>query len=263
MSLQLSFIGFGEAGRAFAPAVVRSGAVVRACDVLSEEGGYQNAFTKNGVIGSNSYADTLRDAELILSLVTADQSLVAAEAAASNIPNGAVYCDMNSVAPDTKKQAADMIENAGGHYVDVAIMAPVHPKRESVPLLLSGPVAPKSAERLRAAGFANCRVVGTEIGAASMIKMIRSIVIKGQEALTAEMILAARNAKVEEEVVNSLGSDWQEKVAYHLERMTTHGERRAVEMEEVAKTLKALGIDPLMTCGTITRQRRMAEGEIS
>ena len=44
---------------------------------------------------------------------------------------------------------------------------------------------------------------------------------------------------------------------YNLERMASHGERRAAEMEESAATLRELGIDPLMVEATVSRQREM------
>jgi 3-hydroxyisobutyrate dehydrogenase-like beta-hydroxyacid dehydrogenase len=164
---------------------------------------------------------------------------------------------MNSVAPNTKREAAAVIEAAGGRYLDVAIMSPVHPARLAVPLLVSGAHSKEGAAALQALGFTNVRVVGAEVGRASSIKMIRSVMVKGQEALTAEMILAARQADVVTEVLSSLGADWTERARYNLERMTTHGVRRAAEMEEVAKTLESLGVEPLMTRGTIIRQREM------
>jgi 3-hydroxyisobutyrate dehydrogenase-like beta-hydroxyacid dehydrogenase len=102
------------------------------------------------------------------------------------------------------------------------------------------------------------RIVGSEIGKASAIKMIRSVMIKGVEALTAEMMLAARAADVEADVLASLGAGWADKADYNLERMTKHGMRRAAEMEESARTLQSFGIDPVMTRGTIIRQREMA-----
>jgi 3-hydroxyisobutyrate dehydrogenase-like beta-hydroxyacid dehydrogenase len=162
------------------------------------------------------------------------------------------------VAPATKRDAAAVIEAGGGRYLDVAIMSPVNPARLAVPLLVSGPHSIDGAAALQALGFTNVRVVGTEIGRASAIKMIRSVMVKGQEALTAEMILAAREADVVTEVLSSLGSDWAQRAQYNLERMTTHGIRRAAEMEEVAKTLESLGVEPLMTRSTIVRQREMA-----
>jgi 3-hydroxyisobutyrate dehydrogenase-like beta-hydroxyacid dehydrogenase len=143
------------------------------------------------------------------------------------------------------------------------VLAPVNPARMNVPLLVSGAAAEAAAEALRTAGFANVRVVGGEVGRASAIKMIRSVMVKGIEALTAEMMLAAEVAGVTDEVLASLDASeksqgWGARAAYNLERMTTHGARRAAEMEESAKTLIGLGVEPVMTSGTVRRQREMA-----
>ena len=160
--------------------------------------------------------------------------------------------------------AARAIEAAGGRYVDVAVMSPVHPARLAVPLLVSGPHAEAGAELLRRFGFTNVEIVAGAIGAASSIKMIRSVMVKGLEALTAECFLAADQAGVTEQVAASLeaswpGTDWAAKANYNLDRMMVHGLRRAAEMEEVVKTLDALGTGSTMTCGTVERQRAIGE----
>ena len=92
--------------------------------------------------------------------------------------------------------------------------------------------------------------------------MIRSVMIKGIEALTLECFLAASRAGVLDEVTASLknnypGLDWAKLSEYNLERMASHGERRAAEMEESAATLRELGLDPLMVEATVKRQREM------
>jgi 3-hydroxyisobutyrate dehydrogenase-like beta-hydroxyacid dehydrogenase len=143
------------------------------------------------------------------------------------------------------------------------VLAPVEPLALGVPLLLSGPDAEAGRAALAELGFTNLRVVCDQVGRASAIKMIRSVMVKGIEALTAEMMLAADAAGVADEVLASLDASdkpqsWTEKAAYNLERMHHHGLRRAAEMEEVAKTLTSLGIEPLMTAGTVRRQREMA-----
>jgi 3-hydroxyisobutyrate dehydrogenase-like beta-hydroxyacid dehydrogenase len=168
---------------------------------------------------------------------------------------------MNSVAPETKRQAACAVEAAGGRYVDVAVLAPVEPGRMAVALLLAGAAAEEAEMVLRKAGFTNLKVVGDSIGKASAVKMIRSVMVKGIEALTDEMMAAARAAGVENEVLASLDASekalpWNDKAAYNLERMAAHGLRRAAEMEESAKTLLSLGVEPVMTRGTILRQRQ-------
>src|SRR5690606_20334542 len=106
-------------------------------------------------------------------------------------------------APQTKQAAAKVIDGAGGRYVDVAVMAPVYPKRHLVPLLLAGPHAENAAETIKQLGM-RPETTGTNIGDASSVKMLRSVMIKGFEALTAECFLAARRAGVEEAVLASL-----------------------------------------------------------
>ncbi|MFM5954343.1 MAG: DUF1932 domain-containing protein [Novosphingobium sp.] len=259
MSATITLIGFGEAGSTFAGAA-GWGERARGWDVLPAR---RAAMAGSGVVAAGSSAQALAGSPLVLSLVTADQALPAAQACAGFLTPGTLWCDMNSVAPQTKRAAAQAIEAAGGRYVDVAVLAPVNPARLAVPLLLAGSAAVDAETALRGIGFTNLRVVGSEVGKASAIKMIRSVMVKGIEALSDEMMAAAKAAGVAEEVLASLDASekaqpWSARVAYNLERMHTHGARRAAEMDESAKTLLALGVAPVMTRGTVYRQREAA-----
>ncbi|PKP94500.1 MAG: NAD(P)-dependent oxidoreductase [Alphaproteobacteria bacterium HGW-Alphaproteobacteria-16] len=260
MAQQVAYIGFGEAGQAFA----RPGD--RAFDIKTTDVAGRNAklteYAAADVVGCDTAAEALRDATLVISLVTADQALPVARDDAPLLVSGALWLDMNSVAPGTKRAAAAAIEAAGGRYVDVAVMAPVDPARHAVPLLVSGPHAEAGAKALNDIGFTRVSIAGPNIGDASAIKMIRSVMVKGIEALSAECILAASRAGVADAVLASLDASWKaqswsERVDYNLDRMLAHGVRRAAEMEEVAKTLTELGVDPAMTRGTIARQREL------
>ena len=265
MEQEVGLIGFGEAGSTFASAgdwAARAHIFDCKTDDPAARDAMIAAYARAHVLGARFLEDALSGVQLIISLVTADQALAVAQAAAECIAPGAIYCDMNSVAPQTKQEAARTIEAAGGRYVDVAVMAPVHPAALSVPLLLSGGVAEEAAARLGALGFSNMRVVGDAVGRASAIKMIRSVMVKGLEALTAECVLAAEAAGVRGEVLASLDASekvrpWAERADYNLERMLVHGLRRAAEMEEVVNTLEALGTGAAMTRGTVERQRTM------
>ena len=263
MEQEVGLIGFGEAGSTFAMAG-GWGARAHVFDCKTESAADRDAmlaaYAQAHVLGARFLEDALSGVGLVISLVTADQALDVAEAATEFLAPGAIYCDMNSVAPQTKQAAARAIAAVGGHYVDVAVMAPVHPARLSVPLLLSGARAEEAAARLGALGFANMRVVGEAVGRASSIKMIRSVMVKGIEALTAECVLAAEAAGVRDEVLASLDASekarpWAERADYNLDRMLVHGLRRAAEMEEVAKTLEGLNTGAAMTRGTVERQR--------
>ncbi|HZF44763.1 MAG TPA: DUF1932 domain-containing protein, partial [Sphingomonadaceae bacterium] len=221
-----------------------------------------------GVAAAADAQAALDGAAIVLSLVTADSALPVASDYARWLSPGTIWCDMNSVSPETKRQAAAKVEEAGGHYVDVAVMAPVDPKALSVPLLIAGAVAQEAMGMLNALGFTNTRVVGDEVGRASAIKMIRSVMVKGLEALTAELVLAADSAGVLDEVLASLDASekqvsWAERADYNLDRMIVHGLRRAAEMEESAKTLAGLHIAPMMTENTVNWQQAIGELAIS
>ncbi|MEI8154833.1 MAG: DUF1932 domain-containing protein, partial [Hyphomicrobiales bacterium] len=105
---------------------------------------------------------------------------------------------------------------------------------------------------------------GGEVGQAAAVKMIRSVMIKGIEALTRECFLAAKRYGIVDEVAASLKNnypalDWTKVMNYNIERMASHGIRRADEMDQVAETLRELGVDPLMATATSARQREMGQ----
>ncbi len=260
---RVGLIGFGEAGFTFARAGGWEDAA-RAWDILPAR---KAAMDDCGVIAAGSAAEALEGAQLVLSLITADQAVPAAQSYAAHLPEGAIWCDMNSVAPETKRAAAKAVEAAGGRYVDVAVMAPVDPARLNVPLLFAGKDAHEAMLLLRALGFAKTRVVGTEIGQASAIKLCRSIMVKGLEALTAEMVLTASKAGVLDEVLSSLDASekhisWHERADYNLDRMLLHGCRRSAEMYESSEMVRNLGIAPMMTENTVAWQQGLGNLQI-
>lgn len=250
MTCRLTLIGFGEAGRSFADAA-GWGSTARIFDVLRVNTGSTN------VIRCKTLAEAIAGSPIIISVVTADAAIDAAREAAQYIKAGTLYFDMNSVSPGSKREAAAYVEAAGGRYVDAAIMAPVQPLLMAVPLLLSGPHAQEGQDALTSLGFLGIRIVGDDIGRASTIKMLRSVMYKGVEALTAECLLACENAGVTDEVLGSFGNDWATGADYRLDRMLVHGMRRSAEMSESVRTLIELGIDPLMTRGTVERQAQL------
>jgi 3-hydroxyisobutyrate dehydrogenase-like beta-hydroxyacid dehydrogenase len=263
---RVCFIGFGEAGQALASGLRDAGVgSLSAWDILfpmPAGEGLRAAAERLGVRQGSSSADAVRDADLIIAAVTAASSLEAAGAAKPFLRRDQYFLDINSVSPARKQETAKLIDGAA-RYVDVAVMAPVHPARHQTPSLLAGPDAAGLAPILLALDM-KVSIAGEEIGAAAAIKMVRSVMVKGLEALTLECFLAARRAGVEEQIFASLsksypGLDWRKMVEYNLERMANHGIRRAHEMEEVADTLRELGIDPHMTAGTIRRQQEMGE----
>ncbi|WP_245593532.1 protocatechuate 4,5-dioxygenase subunit alpha [Azospirillum halopraeferens] len=278
--LRIACIGFGEAASAFVSGWgAERAAAVTAYDIKTDHpdpavrAGKLADYERAGIRGCATAAEALEGAALVFSLVTADQAGKVAAAAAPLLARGALFLDGNSCAPGTKRRSAAAVAQAGrGLYVDVAVMAPVYPKRHRTPLLLSGAHAAVAAERLAALDM-DVKIAEGEVGTASSIKMIRSVMMKGMEALFAECVLAGRKAGVDAVVLDSLdatfpGFDFRAKAAYNLERVMTHGLRRAAEMREVALTVAELGLPNGMAAATVDWQQRIgamglsaAEGE--
>ena len=264
---RLCFIGFGEAGQAIASGLRDAGVEsIAAWDILfpKQEGArLKQAGAQIGARLASSAADAVANSDIIVAAVTAASSLEAAQSVAPHISGNPHYLDINSVSPGRKQETARLLEGTA-RYVDVAILAPIHPKRHQTPLLLAGPhahaVMPLLIDELEMRGA----IASDQVGAAAALKMIRSVMIKGIEALTAECFLAAQRAGIVDEVAASLANnypalDWNKVIEYNLERMASHGIRRADEMEQVAATLAELGIAPLMANATVARQREMGE----
>jgi 3-hydroxyisobutyrate dehydrogenase-like beta-hydroxyacid dehydrogenase len=263
---RIAFIGFGEAGQAIAAGLHEADAAqMTAWDILFPDAtgdSLRRAAEASGVRCAVSAADAVQEAAIVISAVTAASSQEAAQSVQAHLHGSPFFLDINSVSPGRKQDTAKMLGSAA-RYIDVAVVAPIHPARHQTPMLLAGPDSRTVAPKLAALGM-RASIVGTEIGAAAAIKMVRSVMIKGIEALTLECFLAAARAGVIDDVAASMrnnypGLDWAKIVPYNLERMAVHGERRAAEMEEVAETLRELGVEPLMTNATVKRQREMAQ----
>ena len=260
---KIAVIGFGEAGSSLCKGWGLGD--VRAFDIKQHGDALLAAekvaqMSAAGVIIGDDPASIASGTDIIFSTVTADQAYAAASAVAKSIKQGAYYLDLNSCAPSTKRKNAALIDGAGGFYVDVAVMATITPKYHQTAMLVSGEYAEQAIALMRALDMKPVHVPGP-VGRASTIKMIRSIMMKGIEALTAECFTAACKAGVADEVAASLDASqtkegWKTQAAYNMERMTTHGIRRAAEMREVAITLEDLDIDGVMTMGSINWQER-------
>jgi len=258
------FIGFGEAGQAIAAGLREAGAGrIAGWDILFAKPEGERLKTAGKAIGvdcASSITEGVRGADVIISAVTAASSVEAARSVKPHLAGRPFFLDINSVSPGRKQETAKLL-GGSARYVDAAVLGSIHPGRHQTPMLLAGTDATAIAPLLGALGM-RVTVGSAEVGAAAAIKMVRSVMIKGIEALTFECFLAAARAGVVEEVAASLknnfpGLDWKKLIPYNLERMARHGERRAAEMEEVVATLPELGVEPLMAAATVKRQREM------
>jgi 3-hydroxyisobutyrate dehydrogenase-like beta-hydroxyacid dehydrogenase len=260
----VGFIGFGEAGSTIAGGL-RTAGVDRlfAFDINTHTPDVGSTITRrareSGTVLLESAADLARSSDVLFSTVTSSSALDAARAIATFLEPRHLYADLNSVSPAVKISIDGVIVDGGARFVEAAVMAPVLPYGHKVPMLLGGAGAPAFAELMKPFGMRLEVLAGANVGSAAAVKMCRSIVVKGLEALLFECVMGASRFGADELVWASLnesfpGIDWKALADYTTGRVVVHGERRAREMEEVAETLRAVGVDPIMAEATARRQ---------
>jgi 3-hydroxyisobutyrate dehydrogenase-like beta-hydroxyacid dehydrogenase len=251
---QLGMVGYGEVGKIMAAGLKARMDGVHVWDLkFADEKAKTSelAHAKNaGIDAVNSMQALCQASNFILSAVTASQTLAVAQAAAQHIQAGSVFLDFNSASPGTKQQAAKLIEAAGAHYIEAGVMTSIPPYGIRVPMLLGGALAASIAPQLITFGM-DTKAVSADIGVASAIKMCRSVMIKGLEALVIESYATARKYGVEDHVIPTLAEtfpsiDWQQTGTYFFSRVVQHGKRRAEEMREAANTVQEAGFEPFM-----------------
>lgn len=264
----VALVGYGEVGRILAEDLRARGVAVRAWDIElagddAPAAAMRSHAEAHGVLLADSHAGVVSDARLVVSAVTASQTVAVARACAPALAQGAWFLDFNSASPGAKRDAAAAVDGAGGRYVEGAVMTSVPPHRIRVPLLLGGTHAAELAPLLGELGFA-AEFCSERLGVASATKMCRSIMIKGLEAMVIEAYTAARAYGVEDAVLASLaetfpGIDWEKQGAYFFGRVIQHGRRRAEEVREVAQTVREAGLDAWSADGTARRQAWVAD----
>ena len=264
---RVGLVGYGEVGRILAEDLrARGVARVAAYDIKLgsvAEAPLRGHAVAHGVALAGSHADLAAQSDLLISAVTASQTVAVARACAEGMAAGTWFLDFNSASPGAKQAAAEAIESAGGRYVESAVMTSVPPYRIRVPMLLGGPRAGVLAPLLAPLGFCT-QVVSDRLGVASASKMCRSVMIKGLEAMVIESLATARAYGVEDAVLASLqetfpGIDWDRQAAYFFKRVIQHGRRRAEEMREAARTVEEAGLRPWSAAASAERQAWVAD----
>jgi 3-hydroxyisobutyrate dehydrogenase-like beta-hydroxyacid dehydrogenase len=213
---------------------------------------------QHGVQPCTSAEELAQQVDLVVSAVTASNAHAVAQAVAPHLRAGAFFLDLNSASPATKQHCSDVINAAGGRYVEAGVMTSVPPHGIRTPMLLGGEHAKDLLPHLLAWGC-DAQIAADTVGVASAIKMCRSIMIKGLEALVVESYTTARQHGVESQMLATMAEtfptiDWEKQGAYFFSRVVQHGKRRAEEMRESAVTVQETGVAPTMAAAIATKQ---------
>lgn len=268
---KVAFVGFGEAAQCFASHLAaQTGApIVAFCQGKTNAPPYSQAFLAVAArcgVTLVERLDDLSEADVIFSAVVVAVATEMGEAIARIVRPGCLVVDINAATPRTKKRVAEVVEARGGVFADANLMGSVDLCGAAVPLYTSGSGAERFAEMFRPFGF-RIEVAGCEAGTAAAVKMLRSVVTKGMEALLVEALTAATLAGVRRETMRGLcqsmdATTFSKFLDMCVRSDVLHAERRAAEMDGVAAGLRELGFDPLMTSATAERLRVSARLEL-
>ena len=237
----VAVLGLGEAGSLIARDLLAAGARVR---------GYDPAVpAADGITDTRSEAEAARGADLVLSVNSAEAALDAFRAGLPGLRPGALWADLNTASPGTKRRLASIAEAADVPFADVAMMAPVPGRGLRVPMLASGAGAARYAGILGALG-ADIEVLAGPAGLAASKKLLRSVFYKGMAAAMVEALEAARAAGHErwlrEHIVAELTAADADTVERIIDGTGRHALRRTAEMAAAADMLTELGVQPLI-----------------
>ena len=249
-----AIIGYGEAGSNMAAGLRSGGVLVKAYDIkFSDPEAFASMSAhaiEHGVTVTPDTASCVIGADAIFSFVDSAAMDDAAKASLPHLVQGQIYVDMNSAGPGAKQRIQAIIQGSAADMVDGAVMGDVPPTKHKTKILAAGPGAQSFAELANAAGM-NIEPMPGDVGAASAVKMLRSVLMKGISSLILECALAAEKFGKTEEILISVGDSIGMDLLGYADkagpRQLQHAGRRVHEMDEVAITLVEIGIDPLMS----------------
>ena len=255
-TLVVAVLGLGEAGSVIARDLLAAGAGVR---------GYDPAVAAGpGITDARSEAEAARGADLVLSVNSAKAAVDAFRAGLPGLGPDALWADLNTASPGTKRQLASIAEAGGVLFADVAMMAPVPGRGLRVPMLASGDGAARYAGLLNPLG-AGIELLDGPAGLAATRKLLRSVFYKGMASAIVEALEAARAAGHEqwlrEHIAAELAAADVSSVERIVEGTARHALRRAAEMEAAADMLSELGVPPFMAEASRAVHERLSAGQ--
>jgi 3-hydroxyisobutyrate dehydrogenase-like beta-hydroxyacid dehydrogenase len=254
--VSVGFIGFGEAGFEIAKGLRSEGITRMVLYDSARTDLLENRAAQAGVEVTHELKALAEKSELILSVVPPGVSVEVSGELLKYLKPGQFYIDLTSSFPEDMKSVASMVTPSGAHFVDGAMMAAVPVYGHKVLIYVAGQQAETVAGRLNAIGM-NVKVVGSEPGQASAVKLILSVATKGFGSILVEMLLASHYFDVDDPVLEALEQYYARGLQAYIDRnvgsSAIFAGRRIVEMEASAKLLKHIGVDPIMTAATVAR----------
>ncbi|HLZ58944.1 MAG TPA: DUF1932 domain-containing protein [Ktedonosporobacter sp.] len=222
-------------------------------------------------VGIEDVADDqrlVREAEILLSILVPEQASGCAEriaAALHTTGSRVLYVDCNAIAPCTVQSIEHILTDAGADVVDGGIIgSPPEPGSAGPRFYASGPSVQQFA-LLKEYGL-DIRVLGSQVGQASGLKMCYASLTKGLTALASEALTAGEALGLTTVLTQELRESQPALLQWlsrQVPRMPPKAGRWVSEMEEIAATFADLGLPPQMLEGAAAMYRLVGQTELA
>ena len=252
----IAILGIGEAGGALARDLIARGVQVRGWDPEPRN-------LPAGLDFAVSNPAAASGADVVLSVNWASVAVQVAAEVASVLQPDQIYADLNTAAPQLKRDIAPIIEKTGATFVDAALMDPVPPKGLGTQVYASGSGAELFTEKMTPLGMP-VTFLDREAGHAATHKLVRSIMYKGVAAVIMECLEAAEALGMTEYARAQIL-----KIIYDepmIDRFVNgslkHARRRVHEMEAVVDMLNSIGVSAFTSQAAMQKLKEISEKKI-
>ena len=253
--MKIGFIGFGEAAYYLALGLKEEGlGGIRAADAM------QDHPTRGALVRDRAReagVELLPDnravaewADMVWCVTPAQFARAALESVLDVLRPEQLYVDLSSSTPAAKAALGELAAGTGVRFADGAMLGSLPASRHKVQIIACGPGAEAFKEAMDPWGMKIQLHPGAP-GAACAIKLVRSIYMKGLEALLLELLEGAEAYGVTEDVLPTVCATMdKDPFREILDRLVTgmaiHCKRRGDEIRGSVEMLREAGIDPWM-----------------
>lgn len=188
---------------------------------------------------SETVAEAVTDADLVLSLNSSIVALRMAELAAPELKPGTLFVDLNAGTPAFKKKLAELFP--AEVFLDVAVMGSIKEHGIATPLIVAGPSSDAFIAQLAPLGL-TLEKVSDEIGEAAARELTRSVLTKCIAGVVVDYMWAAEQLGVTDWAYDELQREFNtmnaETAKGYLRETVHHVKRREIEMLDVVEMLE-------------------------
>ena len=254
--MKLGFIGYGEAAFCITSGLLENGVDgIIAFDKMQDTPGFCEKIRSRAAEAKvelmPSPADVVSRCDVVIAAVQSSYAVEVCEMIKDSLRPGQIYADVSASSPTIKETIWSLVQDTGVLFADAAMMGLLPVRRHQVPITASGNGAQAFADAVTPIGM-NVKVIGERPGMASAIKLIRSIYMKGYDALLFEMLRAAEAFDVFDEIIDNVGESmdgvpFRTLIEWMFPGLGVHAKRRSSEMKGTEAMLAEKNIDFSMT----------------